>query len=65
MSTKFIKLSSHDPAGRRTQNVWINPDYIVGFEEANPSGLLVATVRGMYHVKQSPEQLLQLITSGD
>jgi len=57
----MIKLTHYERHGTASSSVYIAPQHIVSVQSANPSGALVATVRGGFHVAQSADQVLTLM----
>jgi len=56
----MIKLTHHETQGRRSAEIHIAHRHLVSIEAANPSGALIITTRGAFHVAQSVEQVLTL-----
>ena len=57
----MLKFTHHAPAGRRNNDLFIAAKHIISVQHANPSGALINTTRGGYHVAQSVDQVLTLI----
>lgn len=57
MTTVLLKVTAFDPSGRATPTIYIAAQHIVSIQDTNPSGCLITTVRGAYHVRQSSTQV--------
>ena len=44
--------------------IYIAPEHVVAFHKANPSGTLLYLSRSAVMVKQSPDQVRKLLTTG-
>lgn len=57
----MIKLTHYDAGGRKSADLHLIVAHVVSFQSANPSGTLIDTTRGGYHVAQSSDQILKLM----